>query len=153
MFQRRWFLRLITLPPRLIYRLGLGRLIDSRVLLLITTGRKTGHLRTTLLQYDIIDGVIYVGSMRGQRADWFRNLVAKPQVEVRLKQRRFAAHAEPITDPARIADFLEMRLRKHPRMVATMLRADSVSAPPSRADLERYAARLAMVALHPAVPI
>jgi len=125
---------------------------DSRmsrmVLLLTTTGRKTGLPRTTPLQYEEIDGVYYIASARGQQADWFRNLQANPQVQVAVRERRFAALAEPITDPVRIADFLEYRLKAHPRMIGTLLRLEGLPPHQSRAELEQFAAEKAVAALH-----
>jgi deazaflavin-dependent oxidoreductase (nitroreductase family) len=135
-------------PNRIIpklYDLGLGPLIGRFILLLTTTGRKSGLPRTTPLQYEKIDGVYYVGSARGAQADWFRNLVANPQVEVRVKSLRFCGQAEAVTAPDRIADFLEFRLRRHHRMVGMILKRDGLSAEPTRADLEAYAQKLALV--------
>src|SRR5512136_2311980 len=91
------------------------------VLLLITTGRKSGLLRETRLQYEEDQGVIYVAAARGQQADWFRNILAQPRVEVQIKGKRQAGLAKPITDPACIADFLELRLKRHPQMIRAML--------------------------------
>lgn len=145
----RYLWKLIRLPPRLLYRLGLGPLIGRWVLLLITTGRKSGQPRTTPLQYEEVDGAIYIGADRGRKADWFRNVVAHPQVEVRVKSRRFRGIAEPVTDPVRIADFLALRLQRHPRMVGAILRSASLPPAPTRAQLEEYAAGLAMVVIRP----
>jgi len=144
--------RPLTPPNRLIttlYALGLGPLVGRLVLLLMTTGRKTGLRRVTPLQYEEIDGTIYVASSQGQRADWFRNVVANPRVEVRLKWHRFRGICETTTDPKRIADFLEVRLRRHPEMVGRILRWEGLPAEPSRAQLEKYAAKLALAAIRP----
>lgn len=130
--------------PKL-YDLGLGPLIGRFILLLTTIGRKSGLPRTTPLQYEKIDEAYYVGSARGAQADWFRNLVANPRVEVRVKSQRFCGQAEAVTAPDRIADFLELRLRRHPRMVGMILKHDGLPARPTRADLEAYAQKLAMV--------
>jgi len=119
------------------------------VLLLTTTGRKTGLPRVTPLQYEESDGTLYVGSARGTRADWFRNIVADPRVHVRIKSREFEGLAEPVTDPCRIADFLEMRLKRHPRMIGAILRSEGLPAAPTRAELEDYARRLALVIIRP----
>ena len=132
-----------------LYAVGLGPIVGRFVLLLATRGRKTGLLRVTPLQYEEIDGAIVVGSSRGTKADWYRNILADPHVLVRVKSRQFRGLAEPSTDPVRIADFLECRLKRHPRMVGAILRAEGLPAPPSRADLERYASRLAMVVIRP----
>jgi deazaflavin-dependent oxidoreductase (nitroreductase family) len=141
--------RLMRLPPRGLYALGLGRLIGRRILLLTTHGRRTGKLRTTPLQYEEVDGAYYVASARGKTADWLRNLAAFPEVDVRVGARCFKARAELITDPLRIADFLQFRLQRHPMMVGLILRAGGLSRAPGRADLERYAAQRALVVLTP----
>jgi deazaflavin-dependent oxidoreductase (nitroreductase family) len=143
------FLRLIKYPPRVAYALGLGPIIGRFVLLLTTIGRKSGLMRVTSLQYEEIDGVIYIGSMRGEKADWFQNIAADPHVQVRVGNRRFRGLAEPITDPARIADFLELRLERHPKMVGAMLRSEGLPSAPDRSHLEQYAAKIAMVAVKP----
>jgi deazaflavin-dependent oxidoreductase (nitroreductase family) len=145
-------LRLIKLPPQVAYSLGLGPLVGRLILLLTTTGRKSGLPRVTPLQYEEADGVIYVGASLGARSDWVRNLQANPRAEVRLGRRRFAARAELVTDRGQIADYLELRLSRHPRMVGAILRSEGLPASPARSDLEEYAARLLVVALHPVSP-
>ena len=134
---------------KFLYFIGLGPLVGRIVLLLTTTGRKTGLLRVTPLQYEEVDGVYYIGSTRGKKADWFRNLVADPNVEVRVKSRRFKGVAEPITDTASIADFIELRLRRHPRMIGLILKAEGLPPRPERAQLESYAKRMAIVRIRP----
>lgn len=134
------------------YALGLGPLVGRVVLLLTTTGRKSGLPRVTPLQYEEIDGAIYLGSARGTQADWFRNILANPHVQVQVKGRRFWGLAQPVVDPCAIADFLQVRLQRHPRMVGLILKSDGLPAQPTRAELEAYAGRLAMVIIRPAEP-
>ncbi|MGB8647087.1 MAG: nitroreductase family deazaflavin-dependent oxidoreductase [Anaerolineae bacterium] len=126
--------------------------IGQLVLLLTTTGRKSGQARVTPLQYEEVDGVAYVASARGTEADWYRNLVACPQVQVQIGSRRFSALAELIADPQRIADFLELRLKRHPRMIGMMMLLEGLPPHPRREQLEHAAVRLALVALHPRSP-
>ena len=121
----------------------------SLVLLLTTTGRKSGIPRVTPLQYEEVDGLFYVASVRGQMADWFRNLVADPKVTVELRDGRYRATAEPIVNPARIADFLELRLARRPRMIRGMLLMHGLTGHPDRAKLEELAGQLALVAIRP----
>ncbi|MFQ6134855.1 MAG: nitroreductase family deazaflavin-dependent oxidoreductase [Nitrososphaerales archaeon] len=134
---------------RVWYWLGLGPIVGRLILLLTTTGRKSGLPRVTPLQYEEIDGVIYVAPARGRKADWFRNILSDPRVEVRVKSERFQGVAEPITDSARIADFLEWRLQRHPRMIGAMLWFAGLPAQPDRDQLERYATKIALVAIRP----
>jgi deazaflavin-dependent oxidoreductase (nitroreductase family) len=132
-----------------LYNHGFAPLLGRMILLLTTTGRKSGLPRLTPLQYELVDGHYCIGSARGVKADWFRNILADPHVRVRVKSKEFAAIAEPVTDPARIADFLELRLRRHPRMVGLILKSEALPPHPSRTQLEEYARGLAMVITRP----
>ena len=145
----KFLLRLIHWPPQIVYALGLGPLIGRLILLLTTTGRRSGKQRVVPLQYEEIDGRIYLGSSRGVKADWVRNILADPKVEVRVKSRRFQGAAEVITDADRVVDFLEVRLRRHPRMVGAMMKGEGLPQIPSRSDLEKYAEGLALVVITP----
>ena len=143
--------RCLRVPPRVAYRIGLESLVGRMVLLLTTTGRKTGLPRTTPLQYEEINGDYYVAvaSAHGCKADWFRNLRKDPTVRVKVGTREFTGAAEPITDTGRIADFLEVRLKRHPRIVGAIMRRAGLPSSPTRAQLEEYASRRAMVVIHP----
>jgi deazaflavin-dependent oxidoreductase (nitroreductase family) len=139
-------------PPtffKALYNLGLGPFIGRFVLLLTTRGRKTGLPRVTALQYEEKDGSILLGSSRGTRADWYRNILADPHVSIRYKGGEFRGLANPCSDPSPIADFLEYRMKLHPKMVGAILRSEGLPAVPSRRDLEEYASTLAMVTIRP----
>jgi deazaflavin-dependent oxidoreductase (nitroreductase family) len=134
---------------RALYAVGLGPLVGQLILLLTTTGRKTGLPRVTALQYEQVDGAYMLGSSRGLRADWVRNLTADPRVEVRVRSKRFRGRAEVVTDPERIADFLALRLERHPRIVGKIFEMEGLPASPSREQLVAYGARLALVIVRP----
>jgi deazaflavin-dependent oxidoreductase (nitroreductase family) len=119
------------------------------VLLLTTTGRKSSLPRITPLQYEEVDGVYYVASARGVQADWFRNIQADPQVEVQVKEKRWHCLADAVTEPSRIADFLELRLKRHPHMLGMMLRMEGLPKEFSRHELEEFASDKAMLIIHP----
>lgn len=137
------------LPPSLAYSLGLGSIAGRAVLLLTTVGRRSGLPRVTPLLYDEIDGIVYVASARGARADWYRNLMANANVQVTVGSRRFRGCADLITDPLHVADFLEKRLKLHPILAAAVMRLEGLGATPSREQLEQYAKRRALVAIRP----
>lgn len=143
------FWKILKYPPQFFYAIGLGSLYGRLVLLLTTTGRKSGLPRITPLQYEEIDGGIVIGSARGTKADWYRNIVADPKVKIRVKARQFEGTAEPVTDPGRIADFLEYRLSKHPRMIGFIMSREGVSKNPSRVELEKHAEGKALVIITP----
>lgn len=137
------------LPPRLAYSIGLGSIAGRAVLLLTTTGRRSGLPRVTPLLYDEIDGIVYVGSARGAKADWYQNLQANPKVDVRIGSRRFRGCAELMADPLLVADFLEQRRRLRPLLTAVVMRVEGIGLKPSREQLEQYARGRTLVAIHP----
>ena len=135
---------------RFLYAIGLGAIIGKFILLLTTTGRKSGQKRVTPLQYEQMDGNFYLGSARGTKADWYRNIAANTKVEVRVKNRHFMGLADPVTDPVLIADFLEIRLQRHPSMMGLLMqKVYHLPKRPSRAQLLELAAAQAMVIIRP----
>lgn len=127
--------------------IGPGRL----VLLLTTTGRRSGLPRLTPLQYEEVDGQYIVGSARGAAADWFRNIQANPHVQVQIKDRKFDATAEAVTDVERVADFLALRLRRHPLMIGLLMRLEGLPLGYTRLDLERFASRKVIIVIYPEI--
>jgi deazaflavin-dependent oxidoreductase (nitroreductase family) len=132
-----------------LFAIGLGPIVGRIILLLTTTGRKSGKKRVTPVQYEEIDGTLYIGSARGPNADWVRNIAANPSVEVQLKNKRFWAEGELITDPIRVADYVQTRLERHPRMVGAMMKIHNLPPNPSRAQLEELGKSLVVVAIKP----
>lgn len=143
------FWKIIKYPPQFIYAIGLGPIYGRMVLLLTTTGRISGLPRITPLQYEEIEGEIIIASARGINADWFKNIQADNRVEVRVRSKKFTGVGEPVTDPIRIADFLEYRLKKNPRFIGFVMSREGVSKNPSREELEKHALRKAMVVIKP----
>ena len=135
---------------RVLYAIGLGPLIGKLVLLLTTTGRRSGMKRVTPLQYEEIDGLYYLGAARGLRADWVRNIQACPEVEIRVGTRHFSGMAEVVNDLAKFADFMEVRLERHPRMMGLLMeRAHGLPRRPSREQLEQLGRDEAVVIVRP----
>ncbi len=141
--------KILKYPPQLLYTIGLGPIYGRLVLLLTTTGRKSGLPRVTPLQYEEIDGKIVIGSARGTKADWYRNILMDPKVTVRVRSREFNGLAEPVENPERVADFIEYRLRKHPRMIGFIMRRDGFPPNPTRRDLVAYSTNRALVIITP----
>ena len=130
------------------YKRGIGP--TRVVLLLTTTGRKSGNPHTTPLQFEQIGEDFYIASALGVKSDWFCNILTNPHVTVRVKEREFSALAETVTDPECIADFLELRLKRHPLMIRLIMHlADRLPLRFDRADLVKLGGEKAMVILHP----
>lgn len=148
--KNRWrWIRPAQYIHRALFAIGLGPLVGRIILLLTTTGRKSGKKRVTPVQYEEIDGTIYIGSARGLQADWVRNITANPYVEVQLKNQHICGEGVLIADPVRVADYLQTRLERHPRMVGAMMKMHNLPPHPSRAQLEELGKSLVVVAIRP----
>jgi len=145
----RFFWRWLQLGPRLVYAVGLAPLVGRFVLLLTTTGRKSGRARVTALTYDEFEGTTFVASARGASADWLRNIRRNPNVTVRAGNRTFDGRAAVITDPTRVADYLERQMKRRPRLFGMILRLEGLPKGATREQLERIAARRPLVAIRP----
>jgi deazaflavin-dependent oxidoreductase (nitroreductase family) len=77
----------------------------SKILLLTTTGRKSGEKRTMALIYgtDDSDTLALVASKGGapEHPAWYLNLVDEPNVEIELVAEKFKATARTATDEER----------------------------------------------------
>ncbi|MFO7624956.1 MAG: nitroreductase family deazaflavin-dependent oxidoreductase [Anaerolineales bacterium] len=87
----------------LLFRLGLGSYGNGTrwggwIMVLSQRGRKTGLLRRTPLNYALVDGDVYCLAGFGAQADWYRNVLATPEVEVWLVEGRWAGIAEDVSD-------------------------------------------------------
>jgi deazaflavin-dependent oxidoreductase (nitroreductase family) len=131
------------------YALGLAPVIGRFVLLLTTTGRKTGKRRVTPLAYEEVDGTYLVASARGYAADWIRNIAADGGVEVRAGKARFHGRAEIIRDVEEIAAYLERQLAQRPRVFGAILRLEGLAPTPAHEDLVALARARPMVAIRP----
>jgi deazaflavin-dependent oxidoreductase (nitroreductase family) len=137
---------------RALYAIGLGPVIGGFILLLTTTGRRSGKKRVTPLQYEKIDADYYLGAARGVKADWVRNIQSNPQVIIRVGAKQIQGLAEVVTDPSRFADFIEVRLERHPHMIGfIMKKAHGLPKRPSRVQLEEMAKTEAFVIVSPNV--
>ena len=78
-----------------------GPFEGAPVVLLTTTGRRTGKPRTNPLVCQFAeDGTVYVFASKGgapSDPDWYRNLLANPEVRVEIGTESFDATAEPVT--------------------------------------------------------
>jgi deazaflavin-dependent oxidoreductase (nitroreductase family) len=89
----------------LLWRLGLGGTMAGRrrgyVMVLVTTGRKSGQRRLAPLNFAEDPGYIYCLAGFGRRTHWLANLLADPHCEIWLPDgRRLSGNAELVTDEA-----------------------------------------------------
>jgi deazaflavin-dependent oxidoreductase (nitroreductase family) len=87
----------------LLWRLGLGSwgngtTFGGSLMVIKHTGRKTGLVRHTPVNYAIVNGDVYCTAGFGKVSDWYRNIMVHPEVEVWLPDGRWAGIAEDATD-------------------------------------------------------
>jgi deazaflavin-dependent oxidoreductase (nitroreductase family) len=107
---QKWFKRFNRFML-LIWRLGLGSYGNGNrfagyIMVLKNIGRKTGLTRYTPLNYTIVAGDVYCTAGFGPTADWYRNIMVNPEVEVWLPSGRWAGVAEDVSDLNDRADLL-----------------------------------------------
>lgn len=94
-------LRLALRMPLTLFRLGLGDLLNTmRLMVLTTRGRKSGQARHVAIEYRRHGSKIYLISGWGDRPDWYQNLLADPLVTIQLGRSTLSALADKVTDPA-----------------------------------------------------
>jgi deazaflavin-dependent oxidoreductase (nitroreductase family) len=101
--------KLFFKAPIALYRDGPAEIMRSRCVMLITTiGRKSGLPRTNGVSFMPLDDHFVVFSGWGVRSDWYRNLVANPDVTIRVGNREMKATAAPVADPERRRELMHM---------------------------------------------
>lgn len=102
--------------PILVYRLGLGRLLGNRFVMVEHLGRRSGLVRRTVLEVigrgvDTLD----VPVAWGRGSDWFRNVTAHPRVRVSSGRLRGVPATAEVLDPAAAAEVFRRYASEHPR--------------------------------------
>jgi deazaflavin-dependent oxidoreductase (nitroreductase family) len=89
----------------LLWRLGLGVWLNAwpkvfgRIMVLTHTGRKSGKRYRTPVNYAIVDEQIYCTAGFGSMSDWYRNILANPNVEIWLPQGWWRGVVDEVIDP------------------------------------------------------
>ncbi len=143
------FFRWLFKTPVFFYRIGLP-IFSGFVLLLTTTGRKTGKLRRTPLEYRLEPetGCTIVMAGWGGKTDWYRNAQANPNVQVQVGRHRFQAVAEPLAEED-VADWLIHVAKVNPRSLTMFSRWAGETLDGSEAGLRRAAEHFPSLRLKP----
>jgi deazaflavin-dependent oxidoreductase (nitroreductase family) len=100
----------------LLYRANLGWLLGRRFVQLTVRGRRSGLPRRVVLEViggSLPTGDLLIASAWGQKAQWFRNVMADPEVRVRVGRLSFAAKVALLSESAG-AEALCQYARAHP---------------------------------------
>jgi len=91
-----------------------GQFEGAPLLLLTTTGRKSGQPRTNPMMYLAEGDRLFVFASKGGAPtdpDWYTNLLARPEVTVELGTESFPAQASPVTGDERDRVYTEQATR------------------------------------------
>lgn len=72
--------------------------VTGQIMMLVHTGRRTGKKRITPVNYAVIDDTIYCTAGFGKIADWYKNIMVKPEVEAWLPGEKWKCTAGDVTD-------------------------------------------------------
>jgi len=131
--------------------MGLGWLLGRRFLLLHHVGRHSGFARRAVLEvmrHDPATNTCIIASGFGERADWFRNLMAHPEARIELGWKRIEVRAERLSLEEAEREMVDYGHR-HPRaarLVATLIGYEHDG---SDEDLRALAGVLPLVRLRP----
>jgi deazaflavin-dependent oxidoreductase (nitroreductase family) len=110
--------------PIICYRLGVGWVLGTRFVLINHVGRRTGHLHTAVVEvvdHDPDADTCTVASGFGPSADWYRNLLATPDVTIQIGRRTIPVTARALSDDEG-ADAMAGYAAAHPRTARRIAR-------------------------------
>ena len=92
-----------------LWKIGLGRMMNAwpavggRIMVIRHRGRKSGKEYLTPVNYAIVDHEIYSTAGFGAGTDWYRNILANPDIELWLPEGRRRARACDVSgSPSRV---------------------------------------------------
>ncbi len=145
--------RLLFRIPIHLYRLRLGWLFGSRLLLLNHVGRVSGKPRQTVLEVAEHDGDTYVvASGWGPTAAWYRNILHTPEVSIQVGPRTIPATAIPLDKDEGAQVFVRYGSRHRTVAKYVLPRVLGFSVDGSDADFRAVGQQLPFVRLVPRGP-
>ena len=146
-------LRFVLRLPVYAYGFGLGRVLGYRFLLLVHLGRRSGLLRETVLEVLRHDPAIresVVLSGWGEEADWYRNILARPALEIRTGGERYVPEQRFLAAEEN-HDVISEYAGNHPLAFRFLIKAFGFGYPLDGTENERreFAGSLHLVAFRP----
>ena len=146
--------RLLWRAPIWLYRLGLGGLLGQRFVYLTHTGRKSGQPRHTVLEvidHDKTTGAYFVASGFGDKSDWYRNVMANPQVNIQVGRKHMPARAERLPEASAEKELLSYNQR-YPTLIRILARVIGYKLNGTEEDVRGLAHFIPIVAFYPEQP-
>lgn len=107
--------RQLVRVPLWLYRLGLGELVNTLDIMVLTTrGRSSGLPRHIAIEYRVHGSKIYLVSAWGSRPDWFQNLRQTPIVTIRRGEQVLSARAHVVDNAGEALRVLHLFRKRAP---------------------------------------
>jgi len=85
----------------------LRSLTSSGEVEITVTGRKSGRSISTPVWFVYEGGKLYLLPVKGSDSEWYKNVIAKPEIQISAKGRKVTVKADPISDAAKIKEEVE----------------------------------------------
>ncbi|MFF4419032.1 nitroreductase family deazaflavin-dependent oxidoreductase [Streptosporangium sp. NPDC001559] len=138
--------------PILLYRVGLGPLMGHRVMLLTHTGRVSGRRRQAVIEVVHHDEHGYfAASGFGVKADWYRNVMATPEVTVQVGGHVLQVTATPVETEAG-AEIMARYAPRHPAAARRLCKIMGFAVDGSQEDYREAGRHIPFVCFTPRQP-
>ena len=102
---------------------------------LSTIGRISGRPHTIEIWFALEGSILYLLSGGGRRSDWVKNMIAMPEVKVRIRDRELPGRARIVTDEAECERARDLLVAKYQQRYGGDLTSWRHSALPVAIDL------------------
>ncbi len=131
--------------PLFYWRLGMDGLVNRFLMVMTTTGRKSGRPRRTVIEYHHYDGRTYALAAYGERSQWVKNMQADPHMTLQSSQGTQSVIGRRVTDDDALRQaFHHMQ---HDRFLKTWVRLLGVQL--NEADFIAHKERFYLVTFDP----
>lgn len=98
-----------------VYEAGAYRFVGNQIMLITTTGRKTGRRYTTPVGYVKTGEYLYAITRGGAEAsNWIRNVQKNPEVKLQIGDNVMSATGEVLEDPTEVRQVIKLFLKQRP---------------------------------------
>jgi deazaflavin-dependent oxidoreductase (nitroreductase family) len=86
---------------------------STREVELTVTGRRSGREISIPVWFVQEGDKLYLVPVNGSDSDWYKNVLKTPTIRVAARRMQLTARATPVTDPARVAEILDLFRAKY----------------------------------------
>lgn len=109
--------------PVILWRLGLGPLTGKLFMIITNTGRKSGKIYRTPVEYHSLNGIKYAVAAFGVRTQWYRNILANPAVTIQTADGTELMSAVRVTHDEELLAVSELFMRRDPPLMRWYLKS------------------------------